>query len=54
MVVEPRKRRRGRERLSRRQAGFLLQQLYDQLCHSVKEGTPEEDQLYWGVGKEKR
>lgn len=51
-MVDPRKKRRDRERRPRSQAGFSLQQLYSHLCHSMKEGTLEEDQVYWGVGKE--
>lgn len=55
MMADPRNRRRDRERLARKQADFfLLHQLYGQLCHPVKERKLEEDQVYWGMSKEKR
>lgn len=46
-MVDPKKKRRDREKMARRQAGFSLQQLYDQSCHSMNEGSLEEGQVYW-------
>lgn len=46
-MVDPKKKRRDREKMARRQAGFSLQQLYDQSCHSMNKGSLEEGQVYW-------
>ena len=35
------------DKQKKKKADFLLQQLFGQLCHSMREGTPEEGQFYW-------